>query len=110
MEPLLSVTELGMTAVFLTATATTAVLLLGVFTFTCKFQGDAAPMLVLAALAEVRRLMAAAAGAADASKGSRMRPSRPTSPNLTVVTRQFLFITPVEGSKGGTRAQRFWKA
>ena len=103
-------TELGVTAVFLTATATTTVLLPGVFTSTCKYQGDAAPTLFPARLAEVRRLMAAAAGAADASKSSRMRPILPTSPNLTVGTRQSLFITPVEGSKGGTRAQRFWKA
>src|SRR5947207_10533643 len=79
MEPPLSVMELGMTAVFLTATATTTVLLPGVFRFTCKFQGLAAPTLVPAALAEETRAMAAAAGAAGSSSSSRTSPSQPTN-------------------------------
>ena len=95
---------------FLTATATTTVLLPGVFTSTCKYQGDAAPTLGPDALAEVTRLMAAVAGAADTSRSTRARPSRRTSPNLTIVARQSFFITPLRGSKGGTRARRFWKA
>ncbi|OLB06258.1 MAG: hypothetical protein AUH14_06745 [Candidatus Rokubacteria bacterium 13_2_20CM_69_15_1] len=68
-------------------------LLPGVFTFTCKFQGDAAPTLSAAALAEVTRLMAAVAGAADTRRSDRARPIWPTSPSLTVINRQSLFIT-----------------
>src|SRR5947208_17004055 len=87
-----------MTTVFLTATATTTVLLPGVFTSTCKFQGDAAPTLLAAALAEVTRLMAAAAGAADASTSSRMRPSRPTSPNPSAIAGA-AFLVPAMAAK-----------
>src|SRR5882762_7373071 len=104
MEPPLSVTEVGM-ALPLTATATTTVLLPGMFRFTFRYQFGV-PLTVPAALAEETGAMAAAAGAAGSSSSSRTSPSQPTNSRTALRGSLTLDRTIAVASGAGLPAKR----